>query len=99
LNTKTHNTFPFYFYKRTYKNNADLHIGLTDSRGNIFSFDEKGLKKEAKEDWDECLLIECGLHAGFVENAWDAILQECLLSEDWTLPKYVNVNTNIDNSM
>lgn len=75
------------FFQRTYKNNADLHIGLTDSKGNIFSFDEKGLKKDSKADWDECLLVECGLQDGFVEETWDAMLHKCLFSEDWTLSK------------
>jgi len=69
---------------RSYSNNADLHIGVTDSKGRIFSYDEGGLKEDGSSAWDECLCVECA----FIEDAWDTELEKCLQSKDWTSSRY-----------
>lgn len=41
-----------------YSNSADLHIGVTDSKGQVFEYDSQGVKKSlGKKRWDQCLAI------------------------------------------
>jgi len=41
-----------------YSNSADLHIGVTDSRGQVFEYDSQGVKKSrGRKRWDQCLAI------------------------------------------
>ncbi|CAB3368777.1 Hypothetical predicted protein [Cloeon dipterum] len=82
-------------FLRSYSNNADLHIGVTNSRGNIFSYDEHGLKEEPAKDWDECLSIQCNTTSSDVfETSWDSALNTCLQSENWVPERYNEDNYN-----
>ncbi|XP_059480634.1 MKRN2 opposite strand protein [Neocloeon triangulifer] len=75
-------------FLRSYSNNADLHIGVTNSKGQIFSYDEDGLKREPSEDWNECLSIQCFETFTLIEDIWDGVLEMLLKSDDWTSKRY-----------
>ena len=49
-----------------YNNKSNLHIAVTDSRGEVVEFDQSGLRRGglsqsgARTDWSQCLVVNLG---------------------------------------
>ena len=49
-----------------YSNKSNLHIAVTDSRGQVVEFDQSGLRRGgisqsgARTDWSQCLVVNLG---------------------------------------
>ena len=66
---------------RNFKNGDLLHVGITNSEGKIFEFDENGLQASTGIEWDDCLAIKIGNDVN--SYALDQALNEAMLSTTW----------------
>lgn len=71
----------------TYKSGDDLHIGITNSDGEIYSFDEAGVASSLC--WRYCLLLEmASVKSSSFVKSWDAKLIEHSGLQSWTSQMY-----------
>ncbi|KAG1706622.1 MKRN2 opposite strand protein [Nymphon striatum] len=84
-------------FLHNYKNSADLHMGVTDSNGIVYEYDEKGLKKcrdcGDSSEWKQCLAINVtdGSNKQFSaewKEYWNFILNIIAEDEMWTSEQY-----------
>uniref|UniRef100_A0A915JFZ7 MKRN2 opposite strand protein-like C-terminal domain-containing protein n=1 Tax=Romanomermis culicivorax TaxID=13658 RepID=A0A915JFZ7_ROMCU len=54
---------------------SDLHIGISDSKGDIFSYSKFGLISDYQVDWKSCILIFKSSDFGIRNVDWDHILE------------------------
>ncbi|KAK2705382.1 hypothetical protein QYM36_017427 [Artemia franciscana] len=59
-------------FLRDYKNGSDLHIGITNSKGEIFEFDSRGVSTGAC--WKQFLNIQ--IPVSTKKEEWDLILEK-----------------------
>ncbi|KFM77511.1 hypothetical protein X975_18852, partial [Stegodyphus mimosarum] len=74
-------------FLNNYVNSSSLHIGVTDSLGNVFEYDSHGLNKSNGENWEQCLCIEI-LQRDHLRSYWDKVLNEVFQQECWTPDRY-----------
>lgn len=77
-----------YRHYSNYNSTADLHIGVTDSRGEVYAYDEQGLNTGPAQDWQQCLAIP-GLVEHLLEvmqEEWDGSLRHLIQEQShlWT---------------
>ncbi|CAG0880350.1 unnamed protein product [Darwinula stevensoni] len=87
-------------FLKDYKNSSDLHIGVTDSRGEVVEYDRNGVKRG---DWEHCLPVpifpkkssslSLPQSHSFVLK-WDSTLQSMATSPLWTKDKYMEKSHN-----
>ncbi|RWS27905.1 MKRN2 opposite strand protein-like protein, partial [Leptotrombidium deliense] len=79
-----------------YQNAADLHIGLTDSRGDVYEFDKYGLHIRAKNwTWNQCLCIPIVSESSSMwKEYWDYTLAIVSQLNNWTSDKYSEDSNN-----
>ncbi|XP_045199596.2 MKRN2 opposite strand protein-like [Mercenaria mercenaria] len=65
-----------------FSNNSNLHIGLTDSSGNVYEFDERGVTVGDKT-WTHCLSIKILDEHEQLENKWDHSLEQFANEKLW----------------
>ena len=57
-----------------YKNSMDLHIGVTDSQGNVYEFERTGIRmtshEASNEEWSQCLVIPITSERSIVPGSW-----------------------------
>lgn len=73
----------------------DLHIGVTNSLGNIVEFDKCGLVSNDYQKWKECVAIS--LIPESWQTFWDELLMEMSNSSKWHWNNYDEVNFNCFN--
>ena len=66
-----------------YERACDLHIGVTDSHGVVYDFDEKGLKSGSI--WPHCLTVS---NLGMPQEWDEALHYICSLQQLWTPQRY-----------
>ena len=78
---------------RAYAPGCLLHVGVTDSRGAVFHFDERGLH-EADKGWSEALSIS--VEMPYSDERWDADLASHVTIEKLriTLHRYQQLSNN-----
>ena len=67
-----------------YDKNSNLHIGITNSSGHVYEYDERGLTYNNSHSWTRCLGIPM-LKNG--HEFWDDMLQDSVHSNSWTRNK------------
>lgn len=80
-------------FLNTYLENADLHIAVTTSKGDIVEYDSLGLRIASSNTWAQCLMlyqVEEIWH-----DHWDSQLAECFSKTDcWSAEKYNELSFN-----
>lgn len=73
----------------------DLHIGITDSRGNVYEFDRKGMSVTScgsNDLWNQCLVIPITTENTVLQNYWlthwDYTLSITASMDIWTREAY-----------
>ncbi|KAK9869629.1 hypothetical protein WA026_003374 [Henosepilachna vigintioctopunctata] len=69
-----------------YKNDDDLHIGVTDSKGSICEYDSNGLQMGRTEEWEQAVLIY-KMSEPWMDH-WDVVLQEIQEDPLYTSERY-----------
>lgn len=77
-----------------FDNQSDLHIGLTNSKGEIYEFDERGVTV-GREGWQCCLSIyidsnDCAIDV----ESWDLKLDKFSAGGSWLAKHYVETTYN-----
>lgn len=70
----------------------DLHIGITNSKGNIFEFDKNGLIINDVAKWKNCIVLKIVPASWTVQ--WDETLQYILEDLKWNSVNYHIINMN-----
>lgn len=66
-----------------YNLSMDLHIGVTNSRGQVFEFDKDGLS--SGRDWSDSLLVhQLDTQEEEVQEIWDSVLQQVSTLDSWS---------------
>jgi len=86
-----------------YTNKSNLHIAVTDSRGEVVEFDQHGLHRERSLEWNQCLVVGLAeaepLVADMVGDPdwgeyWDLCLDHTLANKDWSSHAYSEEENN-----
>ncbi|XP_041363017.1 MKRN2 opposite strand protein-like [Gigantopelta aegis] len=79
-------------FTRNYTTSANLHVGITDSHGRMFDFDEEGLHRDSV--WPECLTISLLPMTGLDSRQWDMRLHQYVNPMVWTAYRYNEEHKN-----
>ncbi|OWF38857.1 MKRN2 opposite strand protein-like [Mizuhopecten yessoensis] len=76
-------------FLQNYTDTSNLHIGLTDSQGVTFDYDEDGVNINTP-GWDQCVAIEMIQSSGDKDLSleWDTNLRQESRSDRWTKYRY-----------
>jgi hypothetical protein len=79
-----------------YQNAADLHIGLTNSKGDVYEFDRYGLHAATKNSsWNQCLSVPIVTEIDNMwKDYWDYTLQIAAQLDRWQPNKYFEDTNN-----
>lgn len=77
-------------FLHSFDNSSDLHIGVTDSRGYIYEYDERGVTV-GRDGWSCCLSIEL---SDIDMKSWDTKLSRIWTGSNWTTDMYNEVTHN-----
>ncbi|XP_046485740.1 MKRN2 opposite strand protein [Neodiprion pinetum] len=64
----------------------DLHIGVVDSKGNIFEYDKPGVIKNDFSNWLSCLAFD--IVPDSWTDHWDTTIQKISTDEKWSCQDY-----------
>ena len=97
-------------FLHTYKSSSDLHIGITDSQGNIYDYDREGVHKRSIEDvneepktslWNQSLVIPIlkkwrkqSKKSDEWMQHWDYVLSITAGMDNWTSQEYSESGNN-----
>jgi hypothetical protein len=81
----------FVEYFSDYLNSMDLHIGVTNSEGNVVEYDKGGLQQHRARLWCQCLVVDGA--AGPWREHWDSTLKVMTNQECWSPQMYVIIAT------
>lgn len=78
-----------------FNNSSDLHIGLTDSSGSVYEFDERGIVFGGK-NWEHCLNVDIFSTDDDLElsNDWDTTLADFIKQDQWRKECYCESSKN-----
>lgn len=88
--------FIYFFLDSNYQNSADLHIGLTDSKGDVYEFDRKGVHVGSQNRfWTDCLAIPViePISQSW-KDYWDSTLKVLVQMPIWTADSYTQDDNN-----
>ncbi|KAL5013283.1 hypothetical protein ScPMuIL_007553 [Solemya velum] len=79
---------------RDYENSSNLHIGITDSKGVAYDYDEEGIHVNSLS-WNQCVVIPLSkaLIAG-VQDGWDNNLYQFSRNHRWSTDWYRDSSHN-----
>ncbi len=85
-----------HFIESHYQNAADLHIGLTNSKGDVYEFDRYGLHAATKNSsWNQCLSVPIVTEIDNMwKDYWDYTLQIAAQLDRWQPNKYFEDTNN-----
>ncbi|GFS86401.1 MKRN2 opposite strand protein [Trichonephila clavipes] len=76
-------------FLNNYRNSSDLHIGVTDSTGFIYEYDDNGVVKSKNQTWFQCLPIKViDRMNSSLKQYWDKILYSVFIQNSWTADRY-----------
>ncbi|XP_001192106.3 MKRN2 opposite strand protein [Strongylocentrotus purpuratus] len=65
-----------------------LHAGISNSKGVVYNFDEKGIHQDSSS-WEQCVVIPLlGCHDYEMKQEWDAELHQFSMPSGWTPERY-----------
>ncbi|RXG56296.1 MKRN2 opposite strand protein, partial [Armadillidium vulgare] len=73
-----------------YRNNSNLHIGVTDSEGRVYEYDFEGLHSDGAASWMQCLAVPIissntnDTPDPVWKEYWDFTLHSICNEEDWS---------------
>lgn len=91
-----------YLTDSNYRNSMDLHIGVTDSHGNVYDFERTGIRvtpcEESNYEWSQCLVIpitneESSLPGSWIQH-WDYTLSITASMDIWSHDAYQEKDLN-----
>uniref|UniRef100_A0A8C5U0A7 MKRN2 opposite strand n=1 Tax=Malurus cyaneus samueli TaxID=2593467 RepID=A0A8C5U0A7_9PASS len=73
---------------RGYDGHSDLHVGITNSKGVVYNYDQEGVHR-ADRGWEQCIGIPL-VQPDMAEllQQWDSLLEEFSLEETWLPHRY-----------
>lgn len=75
-------------FLRDYANNADLHVGITDSKGTVYEYDSSGVHVSS-QSWSQCLAIKMiDKYDSRWSHNWDDSLRQFSLLPTWSASRY-----------
>ncbi|KAL3891616.1 hypothetical protein ACJMK2_003871 [Sinanodonta woodiana] len=75
-------------FLRDYTNQSNLHVGVTDSHGTVYDYDEDGVNINS-QGWEKCVVLELTQHiSGEFMKRWDEKLLGFSQHSDWTKYRY-----------
>ncbi|XP_050184271.1 MKRN2 opposite strand protein [Myiozetetes cayanensis] len=75
-------------FLRGYDGSSDLHVGITDSRGVVYHYDQEGVHR-AHCGWEQCICIPLVQpQSGQLLHHWDGLLEEFAEGEAWLPHRY-----------
>jgi len=89
-----------------YTNKSNLHIAVTDSRGQVYEFDRAGLRMDRTFDWENCLVLDLAGADPQVEDIvqdpdwgeyWDLCLNQTSAKHIFTRDMYSEDDNNCFN--
>ncbi|KAJ8321947.1 hypothetical protein KUTeg_000418 [Tegillarca granosa] len=80
-------------FLRDYENNSNLHVGVTNSRGDVYDFDEEGIHVN-NALWENCIAIPIIQTTNTVCQNWDTDLVLMSQNVSWSKKRYNEVNYN-----
>ncbi|KAM4654078.1 MKRN2 opposite strand protein [Amazona ochrocephala] len=73
---------------RGYAGNSDLHVGITNSNGVVYNYDEEGIHRD-ETGWEQCISIPLVQPDMFeLLEQWDKLLEEFSVREAWLRHRY-----------
>ncbi|XP_077642175.1 MKRN2 opposite strand protein [Lonchura striata] len=71
-----------------YRGHCDLHVGITNSQGLVYNYDQEGVHRAAS-GWEQCISIPL-VQPDMWEllQHWDSLLEEFSLEEAWLPHRY-----------
>lgn len=69
-----------------YNNQSDLHVGVTDSSGCTYDYNEKGVNIGTV--WEQCVVIKILNEDYNVQRRWDSLLNQISRSQTWHRSRY-----------
>ncbi|XP_009320288.1 PREDICTED: MKRN2 opposite strand protein [Pygoscelis adeliae] len=73
---------------RGYDGKSDLHVGITNSNGVVYNYNEEGIHR-AETGWEQCISIPLVQPDMFgLLQQWDALLEEFSVGEAWLPHRY-----------
>ncbi|NWV91691.1 MKROS protein, partial [Machaerirhynchus nigripectus] len=71
-----------------YDGHSDLHVGITNSKGVVYNYDQEGVHRAAS-GWEQCIYIPL-VQPDMPEllQQWDDLLEEFSLEEAWLPHRY-----------
>uniref|UniRef100_A0A1B6CPZ1 MKRN2 opposite strand protein n=1 Tax=Clastoptera arizonana TaxID=38151 RepID=A0A1B6CPZ1_9HEMI len=70
-----------------YKISLDLHIGVTTGSGDVFEYDQTGLHRNRRTQWNQCLIITQVKSEPWSEK-WDDVLTTVASQNCWSSQRY-----------
>ena len=68
--------------------NEDLHVGICDSKGVVYDFDEDGMNKSS-DGWPQCIAVKVVEKKDFqILSLWNSTLQEFSETAKWNAENY-----------
>lgn len=85
-----------------YKSSMDLHIGVTDSQGNVYEFESQGVRitssESSSDSWNQCLVIPIASQRTAAQTAWtqhwDYTLSITAYMDIWSSDSYQETDLN-----
>lgn len=75
-------------FLRGYDGNSDLHVGITNSNGVVYHYDEEGIHRD-ETGWEQCISIPLVQPDMFeLLEQWDKLLEEFSVGEAWLPHRY-----------
>lgn len=76
-----------------YENSSNLHIGIRNSYGEVYSFDERGVRVDT--GWEQCIVVEMKFEISTSNSGkYDTILERSCSSPMWDKNTYHAVDYN-----
>ncbi|CAG2234761.1 unnamed protein product [Mytilus edulis] len=73
-------------FLQNYSNNSDLHVGVTDSGGCTYDFNEEGVNVGSV--WNQCVVIRMINEDYNLQSQWDYVLRQIVQSQTWSRSRY-----------
>ncbi|VDH95722.1 Hypothetical predicted protein [Mytilus galloprovincialis] len=73
-------------FLQNYSNNSDLHVGVTDSGGCTYDFNEEGINVGTV--WDQCVVMRIINEDYNLQSQWDYVLRQITQSQTWSRSRY-----------
>ncbi|XP_054708549.1 MKRN2 opposite strand protein-like isoform X3 [Uloborus diversus] len=72
-------------FLNNYANSSNLHIGITDSKGNVYEYDYSGISQNNGDSWSQCFPIKIfNSKSSCLPSEWDKTLDNMQMQKCWS---------------